>query len=125
DDVRRDTDRRPTLAVLVLTLDQDAGDGPGSAIEDTNAIVRQPEALNKLLVLAEVLAQRDVERIDGTIALAGGDQHFARNIHLHDGHRHRDPLAERVVALLDIDVELLNAKVLRHNAKRAPCQQLE
>ena len=37
----------------------------------------------------------------------------------------RDALAERVVALLDIDVELLDIEIIRHLAEHAPRQQFE
>src|SRR5580658_6371142 len=58
DDVARDADRRPMLAGLVLALDQHAGDRLGAAVEDAHAVVGEVEALDILLVLAQILAQR-------------------------------------------------------------------
>src|SRR5690242_20922082 len=51
------------------------------------------------------------------VAFGGRDQPLAGDIDLHHGHRHRDALAERVVALLDIDVELLDLEIFRYTAE--------
>ena len=52
----------------------------GAAIEDTHAVVDQLQALDIFLVLAEVLAQRDVERVDRAVAFGGRDQPLAGDI---------------------------------------------
>src|SRR5579871_4213710 len=62
DDIGRDTDGTPRLALLVGAFDQNPRHGLGAAIEDTHAIIDQLEAFDEFLVLAEVLAQCDVER---------------------------------------------------------------
>ena len=59
-------------------LDQHAGDGVGAALEDADLVVDQPQALDQRLVAAEILAQRDVERVDRAVALGGRDQHARR-----------------------------------------------
>src|SRR3954465_6227501 len=68
DDVGGHPDRSPAVAVLVLALDQGARDRAGAAVEDTDAIVYQRQAFDIFLVLAEILAQSDVECVDGTVA---------------------------------------------------------
>ena len=50
---------------------------------------------------------------------------LAGDLHLHHRHRDSDPLADGVVALLDIDVELLDIEIIRHLAEDAPRQQFE
>ncbi|GCC47017.1 hypothetical protein chiPu_0031074, partial [Chiloscyllium punctatum] len=125
DDIGRDADRGPALAGLVLAFDQNPRDRLGAAIEDTHAVVDQLQAIDVLLVLAEVLAQRDVERIDRAIAFGGRDQMLAVDIDLHHRERHGHTLAVGVVALLDIDVELLDLKIFRYLAERAARQQIE
>src|SRR6266849_7071347 len=85
DDVRRDTDRGPAFTGLVLTLDENTGDRAGAAVENTHAIVGQLEAFDITLILAEILAQGHVERIDRTIALACRYQGLAVDPHLDDG----------------------------------------
>lgn len=72
------------------SLDQDARDRASAAVEDTDPIVDQRQALDVLLVLAEVLAQGDVERIDGTVALRRRDQVLAGDVDLDHRERHRD-----------------------------------
>src|SRR5438128_8842000 len=64
DDVGRDADRGPALAGLVLALDQHPRHRLGAAVEDAYAIIGELEPLDVALVLAEVLAQREVERVD-------------------------------------------------------------
>src|SRR5882672_12839847 len=54
DDVGRDADRHPALAVLVLALDQHAGHRLRAGVEDTHAIVGELEAIDVALVLAEI-----------------------------------------------------------------------
>src|ERR1700692_1398720 len=125
DDVARDADRGPMLAGLVLALDQHAGDRLGAAVEDAHAIVREIEALDVFLVLAEILAQREVERVDRAVALGGGDQVGAVDRDLDDRERDRHALALGADALLDIDVELLHVEIIRHAAEKAARQELE
>src|SRR4051812_6902467 len=67
DDVGRDADRGPALPRFVLALDQHARYRFGAAIEDTHTIVGELETLDVFLILAEVLAQRDVECVDRAI----------------------------------------------------------
>src|SRR5262249_46986602 len=125
DDVGRDADRGPALAGLILALDQDAGHRLGATIENAHAVVGQLEPADIALILPEILAQSEIERVDGSVAFGGRDQRFAVDLHLDHRQRHRDALAERVVALLDIDVELLNVEIARHLAEDAPRQELE
>src|SRR5215468_1223954 len=68
DDIGRDADRGPTLAGLVGALDQHARHRLGAAVEDAHAVVGELETLDVFLVLAEVLAQREVEGIDRAVA---------------------------------------------------------
>ena len=97
----------------------------GAAVEDTHAVVDQLQALDVFLVLAEILAQRDVERVDGAVAFGRRDQMLAGDVDLDHRQRDGDALAVRIVALLDIDVELLDLEIIRHLAERAPRQQIE
>jgi hypothetical protein len=60
--------------VSSVALDQHAGDGAGAAVEDAHLVVDQLEVRRCALVLAEVLAQRDVERVDRAVALGDRDQ---------------------------------------------------
>src|SRR6516164_2962909 len=125
DDVGRDADRGPALPGLILALDQDAGHRFGAAIENAHAVVGELEPADIALILAQVLAQRQIERVDGPVAFRRRDQRFAFDLHLDYRQRHRDALAERVVALLDIDVELLDVEIARHLAEDAARQELE
>src|SRR3954463_8214594 len=68
DDIGRHADRGPMLAGLVFALDQHPRHGFSARVENTDAVVGQLQPLDELLVLAEVLAQRHVERIDRTVA---------------------------------------------------------
>src|SRR6516165_9485573 len=68
DDVGRDADRGPALPGLILALDQDAGHRLGAAIENAHAVVGQLEPADVALILAQVLAQRQIERVDGPVA---------------------------------------------------------
>src|SRR5262252_5901220 len=61
DDVGRDAHRGPALPGLVLALDQDAGHRLGAAIENAHAVVCQLEPADIALILAQVLAQRQIE----------------------------------------------------------------
>src|SRR6202035_583159 len=74
DDVGRHPNGGPALAVLVLALDQDARDRLGAGVEDTHPVVSEFEAPDVGLVLAEVLAQREVEGVDWAVAFRGRDQ---------------------------------------------------
>src|SRR6478609_8762589 len=123
DDIGRDADRGPALAVLVLALDQHPRHRFRAAIEDTHAVIDQLQAFDVFLIFAEVLAQRDIERVDGAVAFRRRDQPLAGDIDLDHRERHRDALAVGIVALLDIDVELLDAEIFRHPAERTPRQQ--
>ena len=58
-------------------LDQHARHRLGAAVEDAHPVVGELEPLDIALILAEVLAQRDVEGIDRAVALGGGDQILA------------------------------------------------
>src|SRR5262249_59408783 len=100
---RRDANRGPMLAGLVLALDQHPGYRLRAGVEDAHPIVGELESVDVALILAEVLAQGHVERMDGTTALAGRDQRLVADLDLHHRHRDRHALADRVVALLDID----------------------
>src|SRR6266850_712694 len=125
DDVGRNADGGPALALLVFALDQHPRYRLGAAIEDTDAVVDQLQAFDVFLVFAEILAQRDVKRVDGTVALRRRDQFLAVDVDLHHRHCHRDALTVGVVALFDIDIELFDPEIFRHLAKRTPCQQIE
>ena len=93
DDIGRHADRGPTLALLVLALDQHPRHRFRAAVEDTHAIIDQLQPLDVSLVFAKILAQRDVERIDRTVALGGRDQRLAGDLDLHHRHRDGDALA--------------------------------
>src|SRR6516225_11090572 len=125
DDVGRDADRGPALSGLVLAFDQDARHRLGAAIENAHAVVGQLEPADIALILAEVLAQRKIERVDGPVAFRRRDQPFAVDPHLDHRQRHGDALTERIVALLDVDVELLDVEIARHLAEHASRQELE
>src|SRR5260370_21378918 len=69
DDVGRNSHGGPALAGFVLALDQHAGDRFSSGIENAHPIVAEVEALDVLLILAESLAQVEIERMDAAVAL--------------------------------------------------------
>src|ERR1700732_3236275 len=71
-DVGRDPDRGPALAALVPALDQHARHRLGAAVEDAHPVVGELEPLDVALILADILAQRDVQGVDGAVAFAGG-----------------------------------------------------
>src|SRR5580692_12799908 len=77
DDVGRDSDRGPALAALVAALDQHPRHRLGAAVENAHPVVGELEPLDMALILADVLAQRDVEGVDRAVALAGRDQVLA------------------------------------------------
>src|SRR5262249_40048937 len=115
----------PATPGPVLALDQDAGTRLGAAIENAHAVIGELEPADIALILAQVLAQGKVERVDRPVAFRRRDQRFAVDLHLDHRQRHRYALAERVVALLDIDVKLLDVEIARHLAQHAPRQELE
>ena len=77
----------------VAEFDQHPRHRVGAALEDAHAEVEQLQILDMLLVDAEVLAQRQVERIDGAVAFGGGDHRLLADADLH--HRLRGRI-ERV-----------------------------
>src|SRR5262245_28859216 len=93
DDVGRDPDRGPALPSLVLALDQDARHRLGAAIENAHAVVGQLEPADIALILAQVLAQGKVERVDRPVAFRRRDQRFAVDLQLVNRQRPRDALA--------------------------------
>src|SRR4051812_9283850 len=103
DDVGGDADRGPALAGLVLALDQHARYRLGAAVENAHPIVGEIEGIDIFLILAEVLAQCEVERVDRAVALRGRDHAVSVDRHLH--HRHGDghALAFGADPLLDVD----------------------
>src|SRR4029079_277468 len=111
DDIGRDADGGPALAVLILALDQDPRYRFRAAIEDTHAVIDQLQALDVFLVLAEVFAQRDVERVDRAVAFRRRDQPLAGDIDLDHRQRYRNAPTVGIVTLLDIDVELLDLEI--------------
>src|SRR5580658_11097082 len=74
DDVRRDPDRRPTIAGFVGTLYQHARDGLGTGIEDTHTVIRELQSRDVALVFPKVLAQRKIECIDRTVTFGCRNQ---------------------------------------------------
>ena len=88
------------VAVSVAELDQHPRHRVGAALEDAHAIVAQLEILDMLLVDAEVLAQREIERVDGAVAFGGGDQPLLADADLHHRLRGRigDAAARRACA---------------------------
>ena len=80
---------------LVLELDQHARHGVGAALEDADLVVDELEVLDYRLVLAEVLAQRLVERVDRAVAFGGRDQLLVADLDLDDRLREADQLAGR------------------------------
>src|SRR5215472_10623035 len=100
--------RPPMLAGLVGALDQNPGNGLGAAIEDADAIIRQRESGDETLIFAEVLAQRQIERVHWPDALGYRNQLFVANFDLHHRLTHGHSLAFGIVALLDIDVEFFD-----------------
>ena len=85
DDIGRDADGEPAIALAIAAFDQNPGGGSRSAIEDTHLVVDKFEIIDIALVLAEVLAQRHVERVDRAIALARIDEGLAVDLHLDHG----------------------------------------
>src|SRR5664279_5154833 len=56
DDVLRHADGKPRVAGGIGGLDQDAGDGPGAAVEDAHLVVDEFEVGDGVAIDAEVLA---------------------------------------------------------------------
>src|SRR6516165_5268276 len=125
DDVGRHPDGGPAFAAFVTALDQDARHRLGAGIEDTHAVVGEFQAADVALVLAEVLAQGEIERVDGAVAFGRGYQPVVADRHLDHSEAHADALAHGVDALFHIDVELGDIEILRHPAEHASRQQLE
>src|SRR5271170_794526 len=69
DDVGGNADRGPAVAGLVGALDQHPRDRLGAAVENAHAVIGEFKSLDVALILAKVLAQREIERIDRTDAL--------------------------------------------------------
>jgi hypothetical protein len=113
------------IAGFVGALDQHARDRLGAGVEDTHAIIGELQPGDVALIFAEVLAQREVERIDRAVAFGGGDQKVVADLHLHHRHADGDAFALGVDALLDADVEFLHVEVARHLAEEPPGEQLE
>src|SRR6202030_1809853 len=123
DDVGGHADRGPVIAVLVGALDEHARHRLCAGVEDADSIIGEFEPGDVALILAEVLAQREVERVDRAFAFGSRDQSLPADLHLHHRHAHGDALALGVDALLDIDVEFLHVEVARHLAEEPPRQE--
>ena len=61
----------------VAELDQHARHGIGAALENADAIIDEFEILDEALIFAEILAQREIERVDRPVAFGGRDQQLA------------------------------------------------
>src|SRR6202795_5260301 len=83
DDVGGDADRGPAIAGFVGAFDQDAGDGLRAAVEDTHALDGEFEPGDEALIFTELLAQRQVERIDRTDAFGDRDEMLVADSQLH------------------------------------------
>src|SRR5947209_15701041 len=103
-DVGRYADGGPTVAVLVLALDENARDGLRAAIEYPHAVIAELESADIALILAEVLAQREVKRVDRADPFRGGNQALPVDPYFNDRQGDRDALAHSIAALLNIDV---------------------
>ncbi len=121
----RHPDGGPALAVLIFAFDQHARHGLGAGIEDTHAVVGELQPGDIFLILAEVLAQRAIQRVDRTVAFRRRDHVVIVDLDLDHRHGDGDALADGVIALLDVDVELSDVEIIRHRTERAPGQQLE
>src|SRR5216684_9218514 len=100
DNVGRHPDRGPALAVLVLAFDQHARHGLGAGVEDADPVVGEIEPLDVGLVLAEIFAQREVERVDRAVAFRRRDELVVADGAFDHRHADRHPLADGVDALL-------------------------
>src|SRR5215472_8112122 len=69
DNICRHAHGSPMLAGLVGALDQNSRNGLGAAVEDADAIIGQCESGDEALIFAEVLAQRQIERVHWPDAL--------------------------------------------------------
>src|SRR5690606_13196351 len=99
--VGADADGGPAVAAAVAAFDQYTGDRARAAVEDAHLEVDQLEILDPVLVAAEVLAQRRVERVDRAVALRNRHQRLAIDVDLDHGLGDGDLLAQSVVAPLD------------------------
>ena len=77
------------------------------------------------LVDAEVLAQREIERVDRAVALGGRDEPLLADADLHHRLRGRIGDAGRDQLALDADMEALDGEEFRHAAEHAARQKLE
>ena len=93
-----------------------------AGIEDTHAIICEFDPRDVFLVLAEVLAQRHVERMDRAVAFRGRDQRRRRRSSLSRPHGDGDALAARIEALLDIGIEFFHVEEFWHLAERRPAK---
>ena len=58
----------------VGAFDENARHRVGAALEHADAIIDEPNVLDEALIGAEILAQREIERVDGAIAFGGGNR---------------------------------------------------
>src|SRR6202023_2562993 len=82
DDIGGDAGRRPALSGAVAKLDQDPRPRVGSTVENADAKIDEFEVFDKALIFAEILAQREIERVDWPLAFGRRDQDFAVDTHL-------------------------------------------
>ena len=77
DDIGRNADRRPAFALAVGAFDEHARHRVGAALKHAHAIIDEPHVLDKALIGAKILAQREIERVDRAIAFGGGNAALA------------------------------------------------
>ncbi len=91
-------------------FDQHAGDSLGAAVEDADLIVGQFQVFDFILEFAEILAQRDIERVHRAVSLGHRHDRLAVDHHFHHGFRYRLQVPIAVETALDHHPELSTAK---------------
>ncbi len=116
-------DHRAPLGIA--EFDQHPRHRVGAALKDAHAIIQEFEVLDVLLIDAEILAQRQIERVDGAVALGGRNQGLFADADLDDRLRGRIERAGGIELALDADVETLDVEKFGHAAQNAARQQFE
>ena len=111
--------------VAVAEFDQHPRHRVGAALEHSHPIVAQLHVVDICLVGPEILAQREVERVDRAVALGGRNHPIVADAELHDRLRGRIGDARRDDLALDADVETLDFEEVGHPAQHAARQQFE